>query len=105
MKRPQTLGWLGGVAAGALALACCAVGPAVVAGTVVGGIAAVTILGWTAGIAMALVGVAAIALTTRKRTACRVNAARFRARGSKHATDLSGCDRSGSEGPGAPSRH
>ncbi len=67
MKPPRALGWLGGVAAGALALACCAVGPAIVAGTVVGGIAAVTVLGWIVGIAMALVGVAALALTTRRR--------------------------------------
>lgn len=68
MKPAQLLSWVGGVGASAVALACCALGPAVVAGSLVGGIAAVTLSGWAIGGALGLVVATAVVFSTRLRS-------------------------------------
>jgi hypothetical protein len=73
VKWTRTLGWLGGVGAGALAVVCCAVGPAVVAAALFGSIATAATDSWVIAVGVALTAAAVIAIAVRRRARCRTS--------------------------------
>lgn len=69
--RPGKFGWVGGIGVGAVAVVCCALGPAVVAGSVLG-VAAGLVTG-SGLVALAVFGVVGFvfAIVVRRRSRCR----------------------------------
>ena len=75
MRSSRGFGWVTGIGAGAVAVACCALGPAVVAGSVLAAAAGlVTGSGLVALLAFAFAALV-LAVVVRRRTRCRTDVA------------------------------
>jgi len=78
VKHGRLFGWVTGIGAGAVAVVCCALGPAVVAGAVLAAAAGlVTGSGLVALLAFAFVALV-LAVVVRRRTRCKTSVAEGR---------------------------